>query len=81
MHFILEKQRILVTYDKGRSYPPCPNKPTKTALSLNCAPENIWNYTGNTGDASSHIVAMFPSVDGCSVSLDVPHNTLVLVLV
>ena len=80
--FILDEQRILVEYSEGKSYPRCPDDPTDTFMTLNCGPENVWDYSGNTGNASSHIVVMEPDAAGaCLVCLSVfRHNTVNLVL-
>ena len=68
--FLAGDDALLVVFENGASYSACPNNPTRTLLSLKCAPDQNWEYSGDTGNATSHLVSINPSViGGCEVCL------------
>ena len=67
--FLADDDTLLVVFENGVNYSACSYDP-RTLLSLKCAPDQNWEYSGDKGNATSHLVGINPSpAGGCEVSL------------
>ena len=68
MCFTVDKQTVLVIFNKGKNYSQCPYDASGTTLSLTFGPGLDWEYFSNKSDATLQVLDIEPSTfDGCLV--------------
>ena len=68
--FLAGDDALLVVFENGANYSACPKGLSRTLLSLKCAPDQDWEHSGDTGNATSQLTGINPSqAGGCEVCL------------